>query len=121
MPMRKKKENILAAILFIGLASHFLFGYFFWDEIKAVNIYYVSVYFLCDVFGFVVYLLANSKALKGVGALGMILGTFYLYQEFNDPSLWVQRDYITLGLVFLNSYFIWYFTDRFKDKNNKQV
>lgn len=115
--MDKKKETILALVLFIGLASHFLLGYFFWDEIKIVNIYYVSIYFLCDVFGFVVYLLATSKALKGMGALGMILGTFYLYREFNDPSLWIKRDYITLGLVFVNCFFIWLLTDKVKNKN----
>lgn len=69
-----------------------------------------------DVFGFVVYMLANGKVLKGMGALGMVCGTFFFYMEFNDPNLWVKRDYLTLGLVFVNCYFIWFYTDKLKKK-----
>lgn len=115
--MNERKENILASILFIGLGLHFGVGYFFWDEIKVVNIYYVSIYFMVDVFGLVVYLLATGSLLKGIGALGMALGTFYLYKEFNDPAYWIERDYTTMGLVFANMAFIWYYTDKVKNKN----
>ena len=72
-----------------------------------------------DIWGFVVYLLANAKALKGMGAFGMILGSYFFYMEFNDPSLWNLRDYLTLGLVAVNCGFIWIFTDKFKSKNHK--
>lgn len=117
--MNKRKENILAVVVFIGLITHFLFGYFFWDEIKFVNIYYVSTYFLCDVLSFTVYLIATAKWLKGIGALGMVLSVFYIYMEFQNPTYWVQRDYLTLGLVIVNCGFIWFFTDKATHKNKK--
>jgi hypothetical protein len=115
--MDKRKENIIAGIMFIGLVSHYLFGYFFWDELTAVNIYYITVYWCMDLWGFTVYLLACGRILKGVGALGMLLGSYFFYMEFNDPSVWAERDYLTLGLVFSNCFFIWYFTDKIKTKN----
>jgi len=115
--MQKNKESILAVVLFVGLVSHFGIGYFFWEEIKFVNVYYLTVYFLFDVFGFVVYLLATSKALKGIGALSMVVSLYYIYMEFNNPSFWVERDYLTLGLTLANCAFIWFFTDKFKNKS----
>ena len=115
--MDSKKENILAFIIFMGLAMHFGVGYFFWDEIKFVNLYYVSVYFLADACGLVIYIIAHSSWLKGAGAVAMGLGTFYLYKEFNDPTYWVERDYITLGLVLVNMLFIWLFADKIKNKS----
>lgn len=117
--MDKKKENILALVLFIGLIMHFGIGYFFWDVIKFVNIYYLSIYFLCDVFGFVIYLISTSKILKGIGALTMVLSLYYIYMEFNDPSFWNVRDYLTLGLLLANCGFVWIFTDRLTVKNKK--
>lgn len=115
--MQKRKENILTAILFIGIILHFGIGYFLWDEITVVNIYYVSVYFLGDVCGFVIFLISQGNLLKGGGMLMMGLSTYYLYMEFNDPTYWIERDYITLGMVFANVFFIWFFTSKFKDKN----
>jgi len=112
--MQKNKETILAAVLFMGLIMHFGLGYFFWDEFKSINLYYLSVYFLADVFSFVIYLLATSKVLKGMGAFGMVLSLYYIYMEFNDPSYWVERDYVTLGLTIVNCGFIWHFTDKIK-------
>jgi len=114
--MSKQKESILAWVMAIGFLSHYIFGYFFWDEIKVANIYYISVYFNMDILGFVVYLLAHSRILKGMGALGMILGTYYFYMEFNDPASWILRDYLTLGLLFANCFFLWLFTDKIKNK-----
>ena len=114
--MDKRTEKILSIVLFFGLMSHFLFGYFFWDEIKMVNIYYVSIYFLTDVCSFIIYLISRTKILKGIGALGMVLSIFYIYMEFQDPSYWVERDYLTLALVLVNCGFVWYYTDKFKPK-----
>ncbi|MES2382415.1 MAG: hypothetical protein V4538_15315 [Bacteroidota bacterium] len=115
--MTKAQETILGWVVFVGLISHFGLGYFFWDVIKVVNIYYVSIYFMVDVMGFVIYLTSReSKMLKGMGALGMVLGTFYLYREFNNPMYWTERNFITLGLVLSNTFFIWYFTDKIKNK-----
>jgi len=114
--MQKNKESILAVVLFVGLVSHFGIGYFFWDTIKFVNIYYLSIYFLCDVFGFIIYLIATYKILKGVGALTMVLSLYYIFMEFNNPSFWVERDYLTLGLCLTNCLFIWFFTDKVKSR-----
>lgn len=115
--MNEKKENILGVILFVGLISHYLFGYFLWDKLGGEKLYSVTAYFNADVYGFIVYILAKSKWLKGMGALGMVLGSFFFYQEFNEPSSWVERDYLTFGLVFANCFFIWHFTEKFKNKN----
>lgn len=112
--MDKRKENILAIILFVGLVSHYFIGYFLWDEIGSEKVYSITAYFCMDLWGFVVYLLANGRALKGMGGLGMVCGTFFFYMEFNDPSLWNKRDFMTLGLVIINCCFIWFFTDKIK-------
>ncbi len=101
----------------MGLAMHFGVGYFYWDEFKFVNVYYVSAYFLFDTLGLVVYLIARSWWLKAIGAVTMTLSTYYLYMEFNDPTYWQHRDYITLGLIFGNLFFIWLFADTLKNKN----
>ncbi len=103
----------------MGLAMHFGVGYFYWDKVKFVNIYYVSAYFLFDTLGLVIYLVAQSKVLKGIGAITMALSTYYLYMEFNDPAYWEERDYITLGLVLVNMVFIWLFADKIKNSNVK--
>ena len=74
----KQKEDFAAVIMFIGIASHYLFGYFFWGVLPKVNIYYLTVYFNMDVWGFTVFMLAReSKFLKGIGMLGMLLGSLY--------------------------------------------
>lgn len=112
--MNKKTENILAAMLVVGLVSHYFIGYFLWDKLGSEKIYSITAYFCMDIWGFVVYLLACGKVLKGVGALGMLLGSYFFYMEFNDPSLWVERDYMTLTLVAINCFFIWHFTDKIK-------
>ena len=74
----KEKENKIAIMMFIGLVSHYCFGYFFWGVLPKVNIYYLTVYFNMDVWGFTVFMLAReSKFLKGIGMLGMLLGSLY--------------------------------------------
>jgi len=115
--MTKKQENMLAAILVVGMFSHFCLGYFFWDKIGTESLYSITAYFCMDLWGFVVFLLANGKILKGIGALGMILGSYFFYMEFNDPTFWQERDYLTLGLVLSNGFFLLVFTDKFKNKN----
>lgn len=117
--MPKNKENILAAILFVGLVSHYFIGYFLWDKLGSEKVYSVTAYFCMDLWGFVVYLLASSKLLKGMGGLGMVCGSYYFYMEFNDPNFWGVRDFLTLALVFTNCLFLWFFTDKFKTKNKK--
>ena len=114
--MSKNKENILAAVIFVGLISHYFIGYFLWDKLGSEKIYSITAYFCMDICGFVVYLLASGKLLKGMGGLGMLLGSYFFYMEFNDPSLWDVRDYLTLGLVAMNCCFIWLFTDKMKRK-----
>jgi len=72
-----------------------------------------------DVFGLVVFILATTRLLKGLGALGMILGTYYFYMEFRDPMMWDEVDYKglpTFCLAVANLFFIWYYTDLFKKR-----
>jgi len=112
----KRKENILALVLLIGLVSHYFIGYFLWDKLGSEKIYSITAYFNMDLWGFVVYLLANGRVLKGMGGLGMVCGSFFFYMEFSDPYFWSVRDYLTLGLVGMNCGFIWMFTDKIKNK-----
>jgi len=114
--MSNKKENILGVVLFIGILSHYCLGYFFWDKLGSEKIYSITAYFNADVYGFIVYLLSKGKLLKGMGALGMVCGSYFFYMEFNDPNLWGIRDFLTLGLVVTNCFFVWFFTDKFKQK-----
>jgi len=113
----KEKESILGFAIFIGLIAHYVFGYFFWDKIGYDRVYCITAYFCMDVWGMVVFIIAKGKILKGAGALGMVLGTYYFYMEFNDPFVWAGNDYkllATLALSIMNLFFIWYYTDLFK-------
>lgn len=115
--MSKKKENILAAIIFIGFISHYCFGYFFWKELGSEKIYSITMYFCADIWGLVLFLLACGRILKGLGVLGMVLGTFFFYMEFQDPYNWEVVDYrnlATLTLSSINLFFVLYYTDVFK-------
>jgi len=115
--LKKSKETILGWLIFIGLVSHYVFGYFFWDKLEYDRVYCITAYFCMDIWGLVVFIIANKKVLKGAGCLGMILGTYYFYMEFNDPFVWAGNDYkglATLALLIVNLFFLWYFTDIFK-------
>ena len=75
-----------------------------------------------DIFGLCVFILATTKILKGLGALGMVLGTYYFYMEFRDPMMWDDMDFKALPTFFLsvaNLFFVWYYTDLFKSKKRK--
>jgi hypothetical protein len=115
--MQKNKEDILGWAIFIGLISHFLFGYFFWDKIGTEKLYTITVYFVIDVLGLVSIILSTKKLLTNVGYLAMFLGTFYFYMEFNDPYNFQVKNFraqATLGVSFMNLFFLWYYTDLFK-------
>lgn len=113
-----KNEKILGLMIFIGLMSHYVFGYFFWDKIGTEKLYLITAYFCMDIFGLVVFILAKTKFLKGLGCLAMVLGTYYFYMEFNDPQNWRVGDYkmgCTFLLLIVNLVFVWIFTDKFKN------
>ena len=115
--MEKKRETILGWMIFVGMISHYLFGYFFWDKLGSDLIYSITAYFLMDIMGMVIFVLALTRFLKGLGCLGMILGTYYFYMEFRDPMVWNDVDFKglpTFGLSVLNLFFVWYYTDLFK-------
>lgn len=111
--MEKKKENILALIISVGLLFHFGLGYFFWYELGVEKLYRLTGFFCMDLWGFLVFLLSRTKGLKGIGALGMALGTYFAHMEFQG---WDLKDYLTLGLIFGNVFFICLFTEEFKNK-----
>ena len=93
-------------------------GIFFWDKIGSEKIYSITAYFCMDIFGLVVFILANTKFLKGAGCLGMALGSYFFYMEFDDPYNWEVANYkglATLVLMTINLFFVWYYTDLFKN------
>lgn len=70
-----------------------------------------------DLWGFSVFLLAReSLVLKGGGVFGMVMGSYMFFAEFNDPAHWVQRDFLTLSMIFMNVFFLIVFTERLKQK-----
>ena len=115
--MEKRTENILTAILFVGIALHFSMGLFFLDNLPVGNVGKICLYFVMDVNGFVLFLLSNRKVFKGLGALGMILGCYMLYKELVSDSILTEKDYLTMGLLLSNVVFIWHFSDKIKNKN----
>ena len=105
----KKTQDRLAAVMFVGLIAHYYFGYFLWDKISFINLYYMSLYFCMDLFGFVVFMLATkSDFLKATGAAGMLMGSYFMYMEFHNPMMWEERDYTMLMMVAMNCCFIWF-------------
>lgn len=114
--MDKKQENILGWVVIIGFSSH-LYSYFFWEEIIGVNIFYITIYFNADILGFALFVLTReSKILKGAGVIGMGAGSYLFFCEFNNPVYWEQRDFLTLGMIFINVFFLIIFTERLKHK-----
>jgi len=116
--MEKNKENVLGCMIFVGLISHYLFGYFLWDKILGDMLYSITAYFCMDVFGLTTFILAKTRFLKGLGCLGIALGTYYFYMEFNSPYNWEVNDYkglATLGISGINLFFIWFYTDILKN------
>jgi len=111
--VKKKKENILTCIIFVGFIAHFVVGYFFWDKIGIENLYRLTGYFCMDLWGFIVFLLANTRWLKGMGALGMILGSYYSYILLQDEDV---KDYFMFGVMLSNVFFIWFFIEKFKQQ-----
>jgi len=108
--------------MMIGLIMHYYLGYFLWDKISFINLYYISFYFCMDLWGFIVFMLATKSALlKGAGGLGMVLGSYFMYMEFHDPMNWQERDYTMLVMVGMNCAFIWFITENIKFKKNNEI
>lgn len=115
--MQQYKETILGWVLFTGLVSHFLFGYFLWDIVGTEKLYTITVYFVIDMMGLVAVILSTVQFLTNMGYLAMAFGTFYFYMEFNDPynfQVANYRTHATLVLSFINLFFFWHYTDLFK-------
>jgi hypothetical protein len=113
----KQREDRLAYALFFSVICHYFLGYGFWNKFTNINIFYVTLYFCMDMWGFATYLLSrDSKLLKGAGALGMVLGSYYFYMEFNTPESWEARDVLTLVMILCNVGFLMLFTDKIKKK-----
>ena len=71
-----------------------------------------------DIWSLVFYIVAGTRFLKGMGCLGMALGTYFFYMEFNDPYKWLGQDYkglATFMLLIVNLFFVFYYTDKFKN------
>jgi len=77
-----------------------------------------------DVTGLILIILCEhlkANSLKVAGLLLMILATYFIYMEFNDPYNWRVVDYKLLAILcisFLNLFFIYYFTDLLKKNIN---
>jgi hypothetical protein len=119
--MNTHKKTILSIVVIIGIVMHFSIGYFHWDIVAGKDgtdiLYGVTAYFLMDVLGLCLFVLheqLKSSILRGVGILLMILSTYYIGMEFNDPYNWAALDYKILAVLvmaFINLGFIFYFTD----------
>lgn len=113
----KQREDKLAYALLFSIVAHYFLGYGFWSNFSSINIFYVTLYFCMDIWGFAVYILSReSKLLKGAGVMGMILGSYFFYMEFNSPEYWETRDFITLVMIMCNIVFIMLFTEKIKQK-----
>jgi hypothetical protein len=111
-----RKEVIAAYGVLVGALGHYGFGYFFWDRFPALNLYYITVYFNLDLYGFVIYLLAKDNSfLKLCSMMAMMMGSYFLFMEFNNPSRWNAVNYITLILLMVNTFFLWHFLDKLKN------
>jgi len=117
VPKEIKKERILGLMIFIGLISHYVFGYFFWDKLGTEKIYSISAYFSLDIWSLCCFILAKTKFLKGMGCLGMGCATYFFYMEFNDPQNWEVEDYkmgCTFVLMLINLFFVWVYTEKLR-------
>jgi len=117
----KTKENILAGVLALAIISHFGVAYFLWRWLPIDRIYYLTLYMNMDVWGLAVFVLTReSKWLRGIGMLGMAIGSFYLYIEFRgNPTKWTPINFVTIIIILINTCFIWHFSDKIKNKKNE--
>ena len=116
--MRKKDEDIAAMLVFIAFISHIL-SYFFWQYVKSVNIFYVTIYFNMFVDGFVFMMVTRGKLFKLIAGLMFWGGSHLTYMEFyRDPQHWTVLDIVVFGIAGINSIIISEIMDKLKNKRN---
>jgi len=114
---KQKVENIQSALIFISLVFH-LFGYFFWQQIKIINLYYVSVYFMMMNLGLCLVLCNSSRFLHYISTAIFSFGGGFLYMEFaGDPSNWTNVNILTFTFIGANSLLISRYIETKKIKN----
>lgn len=114
---KKKIEAVQSGLIFVSLVFH-LFGYFFWQQVTIINLYYVSVYFMMMNLGLCLVLCNSSRFLHYISTAIFSLGGGFLYMEFSgDPSNWTNVNIITFIFIGANSLLISRYIETKKIKN----
>ena len=114
--MSKRTENIAGIFVGISLISHVI-GYFFWPDIKFVNIYYVSLYFMTTMSGLMFMIISMGVVMKYVSTAMFASGSQFLYMEFaGNPQNWTRTNILTLAFILVNSLLLHYFLDTRKKR-----
>ncbi len=97
------RQSHLAFLLFAALGLH-IYAYVYWRDWKAVNIYYVTLYFLFYIFSITLYIISSNKWLRLVSTLTLVISGYCLYLEFTgDPSNWTWQNMASGLLSILTS------------------
>ena len=113
---QKSKNDLAAGLVFFSFLSH-IFGYFFWQEIKIVNIFYVTIYFNMFVHGFVFMMLMNGQVWRVVSTLMFWVGSQLLYMElWRNPMDWTNTDVWVLIFTGINAVLISFLMDKLKHR-----
>lgn len=110
------KDAIISLLVGISLIGH-IFGYFFWQYVKVINLYYVSVYFMMMNLGLVLMLSLNGRFMKYVSVAMFSFGGGFLYMEFaGDPQNWTYTNLATFIFIGVNSLLISRWIEKYKEK-----
>ena len=113
---QKSKNDWAAGLVFFSFVSH-LFSYFFWQEVKVLNIFYVTIYFNMFVHGFVFMMLMSGQFWKVVSTLMFWVGSQLLYMEiWRNPMDWTNADIWVLISTGINAILISFLMDKLKHK-----
>lgn len=115
----KKRDDIIAGLVCISMILHVV-GYFFWQYITIVNLYYVSIYFLIMNVGLAFMLTLDGRFWRYV-SIGMFsLGGGFLYMEFaGDPQHWTNVDIATFTFIGVNSLLLSRWIEKQKEKQKQ--
>ena len=115
-----KREDITALLVGLGLVSH-IAGYFFWPLVKAINLYYVSIYFMMINIGIAFMLVFNGGLMRWVNVGLFSFGGGFLYIEFaGNPQDWTGINLATFTFICTNSFLVSHHIDKYKHKHKNK-
>jgi len=113
-----KRDDIIGILVGVSLIGHII-GYFFWQYVKIINLYYVSMYFMMMNIGLALMLSLHGVLMRYVSVAMFSFGGGFLYMEFaGDPQNWTNVNILTFMFIGINSLLISRYIEKYKEKHH---